>query len=333
MPKKNTNTLTVEAILAGTALGSTQSVGHMEVIPILDEGGASDEGFAPPCFSAGTRTYSQVQARNLDPDRPTIAPMGAGFITRQAAQDHAILSASIVGPGQDKTIMNAVCVQQTQPGTIKQSEDTQMVILPASLRTRGLSLRKGGDLGRMWQHISEFHQQMGVSGGSGRGDLVLFMQHFEKELDEFVAEFELLDRQIGAVILIDGKVVGVERTPNVAFFKALWNPLIRVCYGSLAIKARKVLGNRPPATRTALSVKEKSLAGIAMALNASKVESNRRITASLDSVRGLPLLLADTAEEKQLGMELITVANTSLAGQIVLKGDRMPYVSLGASGA
>ena len=333
MPSRNSNTLTVEQILAGTSFGPTQSVGQMEVIPILDAGSASDESWAPPRFSAGTQTYGAVQARNLDTTRPTIAPLGSGFITKQAAQDHAILSAAFVGPGENKSIPHAVCIQQTQPGTITQSEDTQMVILPASLRVRGLSLRKGTELGRMWEHIQNFHRSMGVTGGSGRGDLVLFLQHFEKELDEFVAEFELLPKQIGAVVLINGVVVGVERAPNVEFWNALWNPLIRVCYGSLAIKARNLFGTTPPPTRTALTVRTKSLAGIAAALTDAKVESARKIVASYDAMKSTPLLYGGAADGKLNKAELFTVANSALAGQIVLSGSAMPYVSLGASGA
>jgi len=333
MPRKTQNDLsrlTVEQILNGTALGSTQSVGHMEVIPILDGGEASDDTFAPPNFSAGTHGYGQVSLRNLSADLPTIAPTGAGWITSQAAQDHATLTAKFLKAGENKTIDQAVCIQQTQGGLIKQGEDTMMVILPAALRAQALAARGGGELGRLWTPIANFNRSMGISSA---GNLVEFLKHYQKELDEFVAEFEIVPNQIGAIVLINGQVVGVERAPNMAFWQKLWTPLIRVCYGSLALKARKVLGNKPSPTRTRLNVQEKSLAGIAAALKEARVESSRLVTAAVDNIKATPLLYTGNVEDKMLDAELLTVANTLLAGQIVLRGLKTPYISLCASGA
>ncbi len=47
----------------------------------------------------------------------------------------------------------------------------------------------------------------------------------------------------------------------------------------------------------------------------------------------MPLLLAGGAEDKLGKAEILTVANTRLAGQVVQKGKTLPYVSLCASGA
>ena len=41
------------------------------------------------------------------------------------------------------------------------------------------------------------------------------------ELDEFVAEFECVPRQIGAIILVDDQVVGVERAPSHAYWQSV----------------------------------------------------------------------------------------------------------------
>ena len=329
MPTRNNNraTLTVEAILAGTEFGSVQSVGQMEVIPILDGGSASDNDFAPPVATVATATYGTVRARNNDPTRPTIMPMGAGFVTPEAAQDHAVLSAKFLPAGATRDIDGACCIQQTQPGLLRTEDVNQkMVILPAQLRVKALGARKDREYNRMWPHIQNFNRELGLA---TVGNLVEFLSKYEKELDEFVAEFETLPGQIGAVVLIDGKVVGVERAPNVEFWQALFAPLIRGCYGALAIKARKALGNKVPATRTALKLREKSLAGLAAALTAARVESTRLVQASYDTIKTTPLLLAGAAEEKLGNAELHTIANTTMAGQIVTKGELMPYVSIG----
>lgn len=328
--------LTVEQILNGTGLGRPQSVGQMEVVPILDDGGAaSDQMFAPPRFRAGTRGYSQVQVHNTSRDRPTIVPTGAGFITTQAAQDHAVAGAHFVGPNEDKVIDRAMCIQQTQGGLIRQSEDTLMVVLPATLRAKALAQRADDTLGRLWTPIADFNRSMGVVGS---GDLVKFLTQYQKELDEFVAEFEIVPGMIGAIVLINGQVVGIERAPNPEFWQALWQPLIRVCYGSLALKARKLLGDRPPPTRTVLDVsqREKSLAGIAEALKDSRLRAAKLLGDEVGRVKAMPLVVSGKGAEGRLQRyEILTVANSLLAGQVITN-PTVPgtsYVSLCASGA
>jgi len=329
MPRRNQATLTVEEILQGTRLGRTQSVGHMEVIPILDDGDAADDTFAPPYFSAGTQNYGSVRVQNMDPDRPTIVPTGSGFVTSQRAQDHATSGAKFLKPGENKTIEGAMCIQETQGGLIRQEEDTMLVVLPASMRASILAMRNDGDYSRAWPYIREFNASVGVPGA---GDLVNFLREYDRQLDEFVAEFELLPNQIGAIVLVGGRVVGVERAPNVPFWEKLWVPLVRVCYGSLALRTARVLGDQPPATRTALTVQDKSLAGIKQALRDARVKAEGLIEAAYNEVRSTPLLYAEGAEGKLGGAELFTVANTRLAGQMVRRGALASYVSLCAPG-
>lgn len=333
MPSRsNSQTLTVEAILNGTSFGQTQSAGQMEVIPILDDGAASDNEWAPPISRVSVSNYGTVRARNADSERPTIMPMGSGFISPEAVQDHAVLSAKFIGAGKTREITGQCCIQQSQPGLMQESDEKQrMVILPAPLRIRALSLRKETEYSRMWQHITTFNQSMGLRVNAG--NVADYLQAFDKELNEFVAEFEVVPRQIGAVVLIHGQVVGVERTPNTEFFQSLFAPLIRGCYGALAIKAARLLGNKRPPTRTTLDVREKTLAGLAIALRAARAESERLVTDRVEAVKKTPLLLSGAADEKLSNAELLTVANTTLAGQIVVKGSNMPYVSLVASGA
>jgi len=321
--------LTVKAILNGTGFGQVQSVGHMEVVPILDGGDASDASFAPPEFTVGTSDYGTVRVSNDSPDRPTILPTGAGWVTKQHAQDHAVPSAHLMKAGENKTIDRARCIESSQGGYIRDAKD--MLILPASLRTPALTGRhsKGYDL--LWNDITRFNTSLGVEDSGGH--LVMFLKKYETELDQFVAEFELVPNQLGAVILIGGQVVGVERAPNVDFWNRLWTPLVRVCYGSLALKARVKLGDTPPPTRSPMVVEEKSLAGIAAALKTARTQSTALIEAAVDSVKAAPLLFAGEADDKLTGMELVTVANSRLAGQLVLTDGRMPYVSLCAAGA
>ena len=72
---------------------------------------------------------------------------------------------------------------------------------------------------------------------------------------------------------------------------------------------------------------------VLLALRVSREESSRLITEALMVVKTAPLLYAGHPEDRLLGAEIWTVANTLLAGQIVTSGLKVPYISLCAAGA
>jgi hypothetical protein len=307
-----------------------QSVGHMGVIPILDDGG-QDESFAPPDLDIGTSDYGTVNVRNRSSDQPTIVPTGAGWVVDQAAQDHAVPGAKFVKAGGRASIDTAMCIQSGQGGYISNA-DHAFLVLPAPLRAKALSMRKEKGYSRLWDDIGKFN---GSLGANNAGHLEYFLQTFASELDQFVAQFELVPGQVGAVILLDGRVVGVERAPNIAFWEKVWHPLIRVCYGALAIKARKKLGDTPPKHRVPLHVEVKSLAGINRALAEARGREYRATQDQLREVKREELEAAAGKDDSMAKYQLLTIANGNLAGQIALKGTSPTpsYVSLCASGA
>jgi hypothetical protein len=315
--------ITVEEILRGTGLGRMQSVGQMGVIPILDEGNAQDEDFAPPDFNVSTSHYGTVDVDNLDQERPTILPTGAGWVTRERAQDHAVPSAALVKAGKSRKIDTAMCIEQTQGGLLSHSAH-KMLILPAALRGPALALRNKQEYSKLWNEIDRLNTASGIRGGSGH--LVRFLKHFETELDEFVAQFELVPGQIGAVVLIGDYVVGVEKAPTVEFWKKLWEPLIRVCYGSLSILASQQL-TKPPVHRTTLGGAAKSLMDLRLLLDDAirrTVEVTRAAMTSINENQ----LEAGTADETMGKAKLFTVGSTHLAGQLVEKDGKVPYATL-----
>src|SRR2546430_17486345 len=81
--------LSIQEILAGTAAGHPQSAGVMDVIPLIARSGSSGhypmDQFAAPALEVSTRGYGNVYLKvRADADRPTIAPTGAGWVTRRA---------------------------------------------------------------------------------------------------------------------------------------------------------------------------------------------------------------------------------------------------------
>lgn len=320
--------LSIEEILAGRSVGRMQSVGPMQVIPILGE---DDESFAPPDVDAGTSNYGQVHVRNRY-DRDTIVPPGAAWIVDGAVQDHALGGGALVKAGSDRRIDRAMCIQQSQPGLIRLARHA-LHILPARLRVKAIELEGDSRYNRMWAHISAFKELYGL--GSGAGNLVDFLRAFAKQLDEFVAEFELVPDQVGAIVLVGGKLVGIELAPSASYWEAVWVPLVRICYGAVALQAGRA-AVAPPATRSVLNVLDGSLDGILAALDAAERAEEQVVRDVVVGVAKRRVKGCSRGVERLGGATLHTVEGRHLIGQVVTKGrgrDRVKYASLLASAA
>jgi hypothetical protein len=137
-------------------------------------------------------------------------------------------------------------------------------------------------------------------------------------MDEFVAQFEIVPRQVGAIVLIEGSVVDLERSPNYSYFKVMWKPLIRECYGSFSLQAAKQSGFALPPNRVALSgAHVRSLADIRKALNEArrkeKMQLKKTINAFIDECFQVEV------EEKTAGFRVETLTNVQFKGQMVRK--------------
>lgn len=317
--------LNARDLLRGCSPGPMQSVGLMQVIPLLSE--LEDDAFVSPAEAlVGTAGYGNLVVENPS-DRLLLVPCHAGYIVRQRAQNHAMAEAGLVAARKRHTFDNAMCIQQSQGGYIEQARH-KLLILPQALRELALAKREQKEFGKLWQDISAFNQTLGLA---AQGHLEYFLSHFKRELDQFVAEFERLLGQVGAIVLSDGELAGIERTPSRAYFAGVWEALIRECYGSLAIARIKAKaadgGNDVPITRVALELEAiGSLSDLQQALERARERERDLVKAILDG-------LLDTPFERQLAQELSgykleTLSNAQLTGQALLKGEAVVYASL-----
>jgi len=313
--------LTVDEILRGTGPALPQSAGQMQLIPLVGE---DDESFAPPVLEVGTAGYGSVVLRN-DTDRPIIVPPGAGWVVLQKAQDHALGGGALLRPRETRQIDTAMCIQQSQGGLIERAKHA-LLILPAALRAKALSIRRVKGFQKLWESIQAYNRSFGIDQHGGH--LEYFLRTFQKELDTFVAEFELVPRQVGAVILVGGEIVGVERASSAACWKAVWGPLVRVCYGSLAL-ARAREDKAPPATRTPLrAAGVKTLADLREALAQAEKEQRDTLESRLQAIRASTLEASAEADDTLAGVALTTVAGPRLAGQVATVRGAVKYASL-----
>ncbi len=320
------NNMSIKEILKGCEPGRLQSVGYMQIIPLTST--LVDDSIAPPNLLSSTKDYGHLVVENPS-DKPTILPFGANFISEQAAQNHAATKTAIVNAKTKQSILTAACTQQSQGGTINHGKH-QMSILPWFIKEAAMLCKDVKSYGKLWPTITEFNQNLGLQ---NRGHLEDYLKGFEKELNTFIAEFEIIPNQVGAIILINGYVMGIERAPNYAYWSKVWKPLIRESYGSLVLQYRRLMGKKAPAPKTRVPLKSgniKSIKDIRDALTAAEnqEESNaRQVVRTFIKDR-----FSKKVEEKMGSMVVESVTHKQLTGQIVRDDERILYASLTTTG-
>lgn len=325
-------TLTIADVLRGTTVGRMQSCGYMSVIPLISDL-VDDRFVSPDKAKVSTTSYGTLIVENPEGSGNggdvMILPFAAGYIVKQAAQDHATPTAKVIGSGKKVKITTAACIQQTQGGSIS-SGSHQFTIIPWSLREAALVTRKKEDYAKLWEPIGQFNRRLGITGSS---HLEYFMEHFKDQLDEFAAEFEVVANQVGAIILMNGEVVGIERAPNYGYWKSIWGPMIRESYGSLALEYAKSFGDAPPAPKTKVPLKATGI----RSLKELKVALERADGGEASSVKKVIRKLVDEpftreVEEKVKGFSVETLMHKQFAGQVVKDDENVVYASFMTTG-
>lgn len=321
---KNTNTVTIQDMLRGCRLGRLQSAGLMQVIPLLSA--LNDPYFKNPSETlVSTKGYGKLHFENRS-DQPVLVPCHAGYVVKSSSQDHAMAHAGFVASKANGQFDTAMCIQETQPGLISASE-RQLLILPYALREAAFEGRSEVKYDKLWASIREFNRDFGVS---QRGNLATFLKSFERELNGFIAEFEAVPEQVGAVIFIDGQVVGVERCPSQDYFESVWQALIRECYGSQALKVARQKAQRGESLglkNSSLPEDLEDLEALKQALEDLQSQDAAWAREQIKELLNEPFTLEP---EQSLGdYQLYTVNNRQFLGQVVQHpSGRMPYASL-----
>jgi hypothetical protein len=311
-------------MLNGCTPGRLQSVGNMQVVPLCST--LEDDRFvAPGSALVSTVGYGSLVFRNPEP-KPMVVPAGATYIVAQHAQNHALPHAGVVSGQKEKRYDTAMCVQQTQGGYISEGKH-ELMLLPFPLREKAHGIRREHDFRRLWESIGQFNREAGLD--TSAGHLEHFFERYQSELDTFVAQFEPVPDQVGCIVLIGGKVVGVERTPSAEYFRGVWKALIRECYGSMALlEARKQADVPiPPTTRVPLR-QASSRADLLAALREAESEERDRVAALVDSILDIDLG-RQVDEEGELVIEAL--GDQPFVGQMIRDGEKIVYASLVAT--
>lgn len=315
--------ITIAEVLRGTIPGRMQSVGYMQIIPLISD--LVDDRFAPPDnLYTSTPDYGTVLVENKS-DGMTIMPFGSGIITEQRAQNHAIPKAKLIQAQKQVRIDNAACIQDTQGGNIPKGKHP-LTIIPWSLKEAALMTRNLRSYQKLWGPIKEFNTRLGLQ---ARGHLEFYLQKFKDDLDNFIAQFEITHNQVGAIILLNGAVVAIERTPNYKYWKTIWRPLIRECYGSLALQFAKHMGPNPPLPKTRVPLKAKKINNI-QDISQALLEARKKEEGVIKTIvrKFIKEKFKQEKEEDDGGIVVENLTHKQFTGQIVRDSDKVVYASL-----
>ena len=324
--------ITISEVLKGCTPGRMQSAGYMQMVPLISSPDMIDNRFGPFIgLMTSTKDYGLLVVENPD-DFPTILPMGTGVLTNQAAQNHASGKIKLMMKNSKSTIDTAACIQDSQSGKIE-SDNNNFTILPYSIREKALEIKDSKNYDKLWPAIKEFNKEIGVDDNDrfrSMGHLEYYLDDFGDKLDEFIGQFEIVPNQVGAIILLNGQVAGIERSPNYEFWKELWKPLIRECYGSASLVfAKQGVKPSPPLGR--MPINDHNVKDIA----SLEVEYDKAEQFEDDTVKNLirnfiqQPFVAEREENEPNGTLCVDhLSGNQFTGQIVRDGAFVVYASL-----
>lgn len=227
-------------------IGDVQSVDEMTIVPIL--GGERGDVAKPGSLNfRRTTSYGTMVFENTDSDKEAIVPANM-MVRSRGGQDHAMSGSGIVLKNQSRSFDNACCIEETQGGYLSGAEDQD--VLPITLRKALLepTIRSRHSYDKLWGKIRGWLEGIQVS-RRGSAHLRYFYDtpDIKQALEDFAAEFEPVENQIGAIVMFSGVPVGIEIMPSSQHWEEYWKLLIRGCYGAEMLRL-KMLGKLQPST-------------------------------------------------------------------------------------
>ncbi|WP_141727787.1 ARPP-1 family domain-containing protein [Thermogemmatispora onikobensis] len=312
-------------LLAHLAPGPLVSWGVLEVIglfPVCTELEQSRARFVPPMRSlevVGSPNYGTLVLRNRATEGVLVLPMHVAFF-QPGVQNHATSRVLILDADETLTADDCYCIQQTQSGTLRQAQQ-RFSMLPLGLRRAAFELQGIKDFRRLWTAIAAYSRRYGINYG---GHLDRWLRPNFASLLPYRHALEWLPGQVGAAFFLAGRLVGVEVTPNSAYWTEMLPVLLIYCYGSAALLAEHQ--HRAPA-RPVLDLEGlRDLDDLQQRLaEARRQEQEQRLT-QLSSLASL-YKRARPAEE-HAGLRLLSISQGEWLGQIVYAGSEVVYLSL-----
>lgn len=317
----------IQELLRGYVVdkGNIQSVGNMTVIPIISDVEFTNVADVNEVTLKRDPQYNVLEFQNTG-GSVGIALQGWCLIDReQHAQDRTIPYAHLIKAANSKMIP-ANCVQAHQGGHFEASRVKQdsFMILPPSLRS--IAFKKASyqnaDTGALWDDLGKWIKGYDCHSNG----LQYFYSQFEDKLEQFVAQFEPVEKQLGAIVLLNGNLVAIDVLPKYDSWKKCWRALIRDSYGAEAVRIATNDGSVDISPTMDISSIE-SIDDLVNVYESSKVEFYNTVQSIVGSIVQLNVMFKTLERANELTM--LKLDNEQFSGQGVLHGDNhFVYLSL-----
>lgn len=226
----------IRDLLKGYAVdrSSIQNVGIMTVIPLI-----ADQEYTPIASLTDIYLNRDIEYNRLSfgnsSDEIGILLQGYTIISKQKAQDRTIPYPHLI-KGKSRCDVPANCIQPGQCGHFDQTKlhSNDFKVLPPSLRA--LAMQKStfgtGETGALWDSLSSWVRDLNLR----EQGLVSFYEKFAQQLDEFVASFEPVNKQLGAITILNKEIIAIDIVPKYDSWLQIFRPLIRDSYGAEACR-------------------------------------------------------------------------------------------------
>ena len=210
-----------------------QSIMNMQIVCLTTDAEYSlDTRFANPLTAlvSSNSSYGQMDLTNKE-NKEVIVPTQMAVITKQKAQNHAMIKGGYIDKNKTVTYHDAGCVQGSETGHFRNSQEFRMI--PVSMREMLFdNIGENGDYSRIYPAI----EKLGKDTVSSTGNyLNKYFEKYDEKLEQFIAHFERPKNLIGIIVLIDEEIVAIDKFPSFSYAEQVWDMMIRDCYGSLAI--------------------------------------------------------------------------------------------------
>jgi hypothetical protein len=310
-------------LLDELAMGRPQSWGLLDMVPLLPtEQRKSNDQFVPPLQQlhlVRVHSYGTLELENTAHEGVLIAPMHVGFF-QPGAQNHATSRILLLDANEHLVVDDCFCIQQSQGGYLAEAQQ-RFIVLPLGLRRVALERRGEKAFARLWEDIDAFNRRYGIARG---GHLERFLRPNFHRLVPLRHAFEVLPQQVGAAYFVAGRLVGVEITPNAAYWSDVGPILTMYCYGAAALQGER---HQFQSTHTPLD-----LDGLANLDDLARRLQQARSQDEATYRRELKTFAQDawkySPEEGKKNLEIMSLASQEWMGQIVWSDKRIVYLSV-----
>jgi hypothetical protein len=248
----------VKSHLEGIKFGEMQRHRNVAVYPVFSETDGSPHYLTmKEAMAGGFLSVTEVSAGGTVPELKVINSASVAVLILDGeelagAKQNRIVNTTILLRRQSETIIPVSCTEHGRWSyTSERFEDSGHI---AAHRVRGVAkqsvsacLKAGGrfqsDQGAVWDNVSDVLMECDVA--SPTGAMKDAFESRAKDIDEFLGKFTSLSGQKGLLVLIDGKVAGMDMVSLESAYGALHPKLVK-SYAMEALVSRGADGQIVP---------------------------------------------------------------------------------------